>query len=357
MTTRRKRWKPSDGVDLRYVTERRDKQSLRRYWQRKGHPLVRLPDGPEWIATATHLNRQADGAKARNYVVPESVAWFIRKYRRSDRFKALSASSVVKYERWLKEFEAWWADLPITAITRRVVLEAVERHGGKKSTQRQMAAVLYNVLDEAIYRGALRDNPASRLRIGGSNRRDARWSDEARWTFLRQCRDHPHGAALRMFFHLLYYTGQRPADVLAMRWSQFDGSVIELRQQKTGKLLTVPCHRSLRRVLGVARRSAVGLVIVARANGQPWNQATLGKLFQRVRDDAGLDDLQARDLRRTAAIALAEVGCTEVEVAAITGHNIETTRQILEHYIPRTRSMAEAAVLKWEQGRTKSLTR
>ncbi|MCP4392938.1 MAG: hypothetical protein GY804_01515 [Alphaproteobacteria bacterium] len=52
------------------------------------------------------------------------------------------------------------------------------------------------------------------------------------------------------------------------------------------------------------------------------------------------------DLRRTAVVRLAEAGATEAQIAAVTGHKIETTRQILETYLPRTSDMAEAAITK-----------
>jgi hypothetical protein len=45
---------------------------------------------------------------------------------------------------------------------------------------------------------------------------------------------------------------------------------------------------------------------------------------------------------------LAEAGCTDPEIAAITGHSLERTRQILETYLPRTPEMARNAMAKWE---------
>ncbi len=69
-----------------------------------------------------------------------------------------------------------------------------------------------------------------------------------------------------------------------------------------------------------------------------------------VCDELGIGrELQARDLRRTAAVRLAEASCTPIEIAAITGHSIERTRQILETYVPRTDPMGRNAVAKWER--------
>jgi hypothetical protein len=74
--------------------------------------------------------------------------------------------------------------------------------------------------------------------------------------------------------------------------------------------------------------------------------------FPRDRRAAGLpDDLEFRDLRRTAAVQLAEAGCSPPEIAAITGHSIERTAAILEVYVPRNSIMAGHAITKLEDYR------
>ncbi len=77
------------------------------------------------------------------------------------------------------------------------------------------------------------------------------------------------------------------------------------------------------------------------------------KLFNEARSDAGLDHLQARDLRRTACVRLAEAGCTPIEIAAISGHSIESTTRILETYVPRTEAMGRAGMDRWERKEAK----
>ena len=65
--------------------------------------------------------------------------------------------------------------------------------------------------------------------------------------------------------------------------------------------------------------------------------------------EAGIENLQVRDIRRTAVVALGVAGCTESEVSQITGHEIERTRRILETYLPRNVEIARAAIAKWER--------
>ena len=81
----------------------------------------------------------------------------------------------------------------------------------------------------------------------------------------------------------------------------------------------------------------------------------MGGMFRDVRDDAGIEILQPRDLRRTACVRLAEAGSNDIQIAAISGHSIESTRQILETYVVRTEAMAAAAIDLWEQNETENV--
>ena len=48
---------------------------------------------------------------------------------------------------------------------------------------------------------------------------------------------------------LLLYTGQRASDVVRMRWSDYDGEGIAVRQLKTGTPLWIRCLAKLRATL------------------------------------------------------------------------------------------------------------
>jgi hypothetical protein len=82
------------------------------------------------------------------------------------------------------------------------------------------------------------------------------------------------------------HTGQRRSDLVKMLWSQYDGEFIEVRQQKTDELLSIPCHSHADTIL-VGER------------GRPLTAASL----------------------KNAGKALAEAGCGEHEIMAILGHH------------------------------------
>jgi integrase len=66
---------------------------------------------------------------------------------------------------------------------------------------------------------------------------------------------------------------------------------------------------------------------------------------------AGIVGITFHDLRGTAVTRLAIVGCTEAEIATITGHSLRDVRSILDtHYLARDPALAESAIRKLERG-------
>ena len=56
------------------------------------------------------------------------------------------------------------------------------------------------------------------------------------------------------------------------------------------------------------------------------------------------------DLRGTAVTRLAIAGCTEAEIATITGHSLRDVRSILDaHYLHRDAALADSAIRKLEE--------
>ena len=60
--------------------------------------------------------------------------------------------------------------------------------------------------------------------------------------------------------------------------------------------------------------------------GKPFTDAGFGNRFRKWCDEAGLPNCSAHGLRKAAATRLAEAGCTDREIMAITGHR--TSRQV-----------------------------
>lgn len=92
-------------------------------------------------------------------------------------------------------------------------------------------------------------------------------------------------------------------------------------------------------------------IVVSEVTSRPYKADNFRAVFADIREAAGLGDVQFLDLRRTAVVHLAEAGCTTAEIAAISGHSIETTQKIMEVYLPRNSTMARHAIAKLESHR------
>ena len=69
--------------------------------------------------------------------------------------------------------------------------------------------------------------------------------------FAAEARPKPNAQLALM---LLLYTGQRASDVVRIRWSDYDGEGIAVRQLKTGTPLWIRCHTKLKIALDHAPR-------------------------------------------------------------------------------------------------------
>lgn len=336
------------GDRIRYVTKRQDKGGVRWYWQRKGWPLVKLPDdASERALMALRLNAKADAVAVVHTPSDGTIGWVIAKYKESDRYKELAQGTTKYYKRFLDDFLELGSSIDFKFIDRRTVIDFVESYD-EPHKQRQVAAVLRNLFEVAVYYGHATANHAANLRLATTRARDRWWTQDEASRWMAAAVDHPKGKAMTLAFALLFYTAQRPADVLSMTWGQFDAEqgAINLRQQKTGKLIAVAAHPDLVRQLAAARTAASALTIVAH-DERALSYAVFLRSFGEIRALAGIpDDAQPRDLRRTAALAMAKGGATEAQIAAVTGHSIERTRTILETYLPRTFELSEVGVSK-----------
>jgi len=147
-------------------------------------------------------------------------------------------------------------------------------------------------------------------------------------------------------FLLALYTGQRRGDLAAMTWHARRGGSIHVVQEKTGEALEIPEHSALAAELGAVERQSI--MILHQPSGRPFAPGVFGDWFARAIDDAGLpDECVLHGLRKSAAAALAEAGCTDREIMAVTGHR---TAAMVSHYVKSAdqKRLAKSAMAKRE---------
>jgi len=191
-------------------------------------------------------------------------------------------------------------------------------------------------------------NPCTRGgRLHHATRRDNVWTDADEARFLERAPTHLHLPLL-----LGLWTGQRQGDLVRLPWSAYDGTHIRLKQSKTGVPVTIPVGAPLKAILGATPKRSTR--ILTNHIGQPWPPHAFASAWIRACKRAGITGLTFNDLRGTAVTRLAIAGCTEAEIAAITGHSLRDVRSIPDlHYLHRDPALAESAIAKLET-RTKN---
>lgn len=138
---------------------------------------------------------------------------------------------------------------------------------------------------------------------------------------------------------LIYLTGQRPADALAM--DEPRGDAIPVRQQKTGAVLRIAIEGELAALLERirARKRAYSVVstrLLVNESGQALTAAALRKRFDKARAAAGFapEEFQLRDLRAKAGTDKADSSGDVRQAQRQLGHASVT---MTEHYVRERR--------------------
>ena len=110
---------------------------------------------------------------------------------------------------------------------------------------------------------------------------------------------------------------------------------------------------ALRRMLDGLQKDKKGPLILVTSTGRAWRKRYFADRWQQACEAAGISDLHFHDLRGTAIMMLTEAGATVPEIAAVTGHSLSHASRILEVYLSRTRSLADAAIIKLDERRNR----
>ncbi|GBD47797.1 phage integrase [Methylopila sp. Yamaguchi] len=143
------------------------------------------------------------------------------------------------------------------------------------------------------------------------------------------------------------WTGQRQGDLLRLPWSAYDGERITLKQGKTGVRVWIPIGEPLKALLDAAPRK--GRTILTTEAGKLWTETGFRASWRTAVKRDGINGVTFHDLRGTAVTRLALAGCSEAEIATITGHSMNDVGKILDaHDLRRDSALARSAIQKRE---------
>ena len=202
-------------------------------------------------------------------------------------------------------------------------------------------------------------NPFSDLDKLSSSPRRQRWTDQQLDRFIQKAEElglPTIGRCALMCMELM----QRPGDILNLTWDAYQRTekVWEIKQSKRGAVVRIPETRRLRLALKAvrqqAKRNASGnkMIVCSTVTGKRWHRRNFTKAVRCIARKAGLpDDLQIRDLRRTAATEGATAGATPAEMMAVGGWANPAS---IRPYLVQTRE--QAAAFQTKRDRYRKLT-
>lgn len=333
---------------LNSVSKRLADGSSVTYWYAwKGGPSLQgEPGTPEFI----HSYNEAVAQK----IAPlrGTIFSLLQQYQASEDFRGLADSTRRSYIALIKRIEKRFGDFPLSALTDRrsrgifmAWRDEIAASAGRRQADYAWT-VLARVLSWSFNRGLVTANPCERggrlYRGGGRDEKVWTAADEA--AFLKHAPAHLHLPLL-----LALWTGQRQGDLLRLPWSAYDGTRIRLRQSKTGTPISIKVGAPLKEALDAAQKRST--IVLTNSDGKPWTSDGFRASWGKACKAAGIVGITFHDLRGTAVTRLALVGCTEAEIASITGHSLRDVCSILDsNYLHRDPALADNAIRKLEKG-------
>ena len=156
------------------------------------------------------------------------------------------------------------------------------------------------------------------------------------------------------------YGTRRTRRTSTPEWWAYDGQYIRLTQSKS---VSKKRHRKPVRIVipvGAPLKAALDAAkigkgpedhILLNSDGQPWTPDGFRSSWRKACAGAGVKNLTFHDLRGTTVTRLAIAGCSEAEIATLTGHSMRDVRTVLDaNYLHRDPALARSAVEKLEKG-------
>jgi integrase len=323
-------------IKLKHVVEDVDRHgNVRFYFRRKGQKKIRLhgvPGSDKFMESyrkalsgellpATKQTRSVSAALG-------SLRWLCGCYFQSAEFRQLDDRTKRVRRNILDGICRGHGDKPAAQMQPRHVRPLRDQRADRPEAANAIVKALRQIFAFGVASDLLTTNPAkevSYLRSGSQGFHS--WTLEEIKAFEDR---HPVGTSAHLALGLLLYTGQRRSDVVLFGRQHVRDGWLKFTQHKNRRAkpvtLEIPIVRDLQTII---EASPCGdLTFLVTHFGRPFTGAGFGNRFRQWCDDAGLKHCSAHGLRKAAAVRLAELGATEHEIMAVTGHRTskEVTR-------------------------------
>lgn len=325
-------------VIMKYVAAIKRKGRVYHYYRRDGRLHGRLRGAPGSTAFLSDYARIHDTYHgSRGEDAENSFADICTRYMSSPEFRGLSDATKKSYMQMIEGLRRMFGPAQVSQITRAHVKAYRETLSGTPAKANISMSVMRVVMEWAVDAEIIAVNPATKIKAFKGGSHDP-WPEAVIARVLENAPAHlAHAIALAL------YTGQRKGDLLKLRWSDVQDGWLVFTQQKTGAKIEVPLHPQLRALLATIPKSAV--TVLTTNKGRVWTPSNFDGVFKRSMGALDAQGWVFHGLRANAASRLRDAGCSDAEIASITGHK---SMAMVQHYTRGAdqRRLAEAAMAK-----------
>ncbi|WP_171207418.1 tyrosine-type recombinase/integrase [Ruegeria sp. HKCCA6948] len=253
---------------------------------------------------------------------PEKYTWqtLVETWRKDPRIQSkLSDGTKRSYRRAMDDLLENNSGKDVRRTTKqglRKVHDALADTPRKADKRLQTVSLLWNYAVNKLD-WPLGSNPSVGIDHFGKQREFEPWPD---W-MVNKLADAP--TTVRTAAELILGTGQRPNAAIKMERDQFRGEWMVVLDEKSDELLEVFCPEDLRDYIATLPRA--GKHVLAKNLSEPLGYNAVEKAFRAWRKDLGPEakPYVLHGLRKLAIVRLAEAGCSDAQIQAVTNQSAE----------------------------------
>ena len=229
-----------------------------------------------------------------------------------------------------------WGNLQIINVKRA---DVVALHIKLGAQGKYLANRVYSLLSKMFNLARVWDfvpeehiNPCFGIEKFKEEKRD-RFVSQEEFPRLAQAIDGELNQTVASAIWLYLLTGVRKGELLTLRWADvaLERKEIKLSDTKNGKNHYVPLSNAAIDILNqIPRIEGNPFVIIGKNEGQ--HLVDIDKPWQRIRREAGLEDVRLHDLRRTVGSWLAESGNSLHLIGKVLNHSNQSTTAIYARF-------------------------
>lgn len=316
------------------------------YYAWRGGPLVAdKKDRPLGVDDPEFLRVFAKLTADRGMPDADTLAALTKLFKDSDDYKSKSDKTRRAYDRYIRMINAEFGSMPIAAAQQPGARGVFKKWRDSMADRRRTAdyawTTLARVLSCAKDDGLIAINVCERGgRLYKADRSDKIWLAKDIAALIAVARPE-----IQLALMVALWLGQRQGDLLRLRWDDYDGRTVRLKQGKTGARVIIPVGKTLKISLDAAPR--IGDTILVNTRGRAWTEDGFRSSWAAAVRKSGVTGLTFHDIRGTVVTRLALAGCSALQIGAITGHSSRDAAAVMAaNYLGGQVDLAQQAMQK-----------